>query len=68
MLDSGIIYLNHGSYGACPRPVFDTLVKYQKQLEFEKKRIYIKEESGERSIISGGGSYAELANPLGYIF
>ena len=35
MLDPGIIYLNHGSYGACPRPVFDTLVKYQKQLEFE---------------------------------
>ena len=35
MLDPGIIYLNHGSYGACPKPVFDTLVKYQKQLEFE---------------------------------
>ena len=35
MLDPSIVYLNHGSYGACPRPVFDKLVEYQKLLEFE---------------------------------
>ena len=35
MLDPGIIYLNHGAYGACPKPVFDALVNYQKELEFE---------------------------------
>ena len=38
-----------------------------KQLEFEEKRIYVTEESGERTILSGGGSYTELANPLGYL-
>ena len=39
-----------------------------KQLAFEEKRIYVTEESGERTILSGGGSYTELANPLGTIF
>tara|TARA_Y100001970_G_scaffold220949_1_gene271475 strand:+ start:832 stop:1551 length:720 start_codon:yes stop_codon:yes gene_type:complete len=39
-----------------------------KQLAFEEKRIYIKEESGERTLISGGDSYTALANPLGTIF
>ena len=33
MLDPEIIHLNHGSYGACPKPVFDSLIKWQKKLE-----------------------------------
>jgi len=35
MLDSKITYLNHGSYGACPKPIFDNLIKWQRQLELE---------------------------------
>ena len=35
MLDPAIIYLNHGSFGACPRPIFENLVHWQKQLELE---------------------------------
>jgi len=35
MIDSDITYLNHGSYGACPKPIFETLIKIQKQLELE---------------------------------
>ena len=35
MLDSSIIYFNHGSYGACPKPIFDDLIHWQKQLELE---------------------------------
>ncbi len=35
MLDSNITYLNHGSFGACPKPIFENLIKYQKQLEYE---------------------------------
>ena len=34
-LDSDVTYLNHGSFGACPKLIFDSLIKFQKQLEFE---------------------------------
>ena len=35
MLDKDVVYLNHGSFGACPRPVFDSLLKWQRLLEKE---------------------------------
>jgi len=34
-LDPEVTYLNHGSFGACPKVIFDTLVSFQKKLEFE---------------------------------
>jgi isopenicillin-N epimerase len=33
LLDPGIVYLNHGSYGACPVPVFETYQGFQRELE-----------------------------------
>ncbi len=33
MLDPEIIFLNHGSFGATPRPVFSAYQKWQKELE-----------------------------------
>jgi isopenicillin-N epimerase len=33
LLDPEIIFLNHGSFGACPIPVFDTYQVWQRQLE-----------------------------------
>jgi isopenicillin-N epimerase len=33
LLDPNIIYLNHGSFGACPRPVFRIYQSWQKRLE-----------------------------------
>jgi len=35
MLDPDVVYLNHGSYGACPKPIFDTLIHWQHKLENE---------------------------------
>ena len=35
MLDSDTIFLNHGSFGACAKPVFQDLLKWQKELERE---------------------------------
>lgn len=35
LLDSKITYLNHGAYGATPRPVFDAHVAWQRELERE---------------------------------
>ena len=33
LLEPGVVYLNHGSFGACPRPVFAAYQDYQRQLE-----------------------------------
>ena len=35
MLDPNVTYLNHGSFGACPEPIFNSLIKWQKKLERE---------------------------------
>ena len=33
LLDPEITFLNHGSFGACPRPVFETYQEWQRKLE-----------------------------------
>ena len=33
LLDPSVVYLNHGSFGACPRPVFETYQQLQRELE-----------------------------------
>jgi len=33
LLDPDIVFLNHGSFGACPRPVFETYQRWQRELE-----------------------------------
>jgi len=34
-LDPKITYLNHGSFGACPHPIFNEREKWQRELEFQ---------------------------------
>jgi isopenicillin-N epimerase len=33
LLDPSVRYLNHGSFGACPRPVFEAYQRFQRELE-----------------------------------
>ncbi len=33
LLDPNVIFLNHGSFGACPRPVFEVYQRWQRELE-----------------------------------
>ncbi len=44
LLDPGVAFLNHGSFGACPRPVFEAYQVWQRELErqpvaFMKRRL-----------------------------
>ena len=33
LLDPGLVFLNHGSFGACPRPVFEAWQQWQREME-----------------------------------
>jgi isopenicillin-N epimerase len=35
LLDPEVAFLNHGSFGACPRPVFERYLHWQRELELE---------------------------------
>ena len=35
LLDPDVVFLNHGSFGACPRPVFERYQAWQRELELE---------------------------------
>lgn len=35
LLDPEVAFLNHGSFGSCPRPVFDSYRRWQRELERE---------------------------------
>jgi isopenicillin-N epimerase len=39
LLDPEVVYLNHGSFGACPRPVFERYQAWQRELELEPVRF-----------------------------
>lgn len=49
LLDPQVIFLNHGSYGATPRPVFESYQNWQRLLErqpveyFRKSSLYLKD-------------------------
>ncbi|HPS61840.1 MAG TPA: hypothetical protein PLK82_02200, partial [Bacteroidales bacterium] len=42
-LDPGVVFLNHGSFGACPIPVLEKQTAYRAMLETEPIRFVIRE-------------------------
>ena len=40
MLDPEIIFLNHGSFGACVKPVYKNLLQWQQKLEKEPVKFF----------------------------
>jgi isopenicillin-N epimerase len=60
LLDPDIVFLNHGSFGACPRPVFDAYQSWQRELERQPVELL-----GRRSGALLEGARRELAAFLG---
>src|SRR3954451_21209376 len=42
LLDPDVTFLNHGSFGACPRPVFEVYQRWQLELEREPVEFIIR--------------------------
>ena len=60
MLDPTVTYLNHGSFGATPRPVFRNYQNWQRELERQPVEFL-----GRRATDLMAGSRAALADTLG---
>jgi isopenicillin-N epimerase len=60
MLDPDVVFLNHGSFGATPRPVFDAYQTWQRELERQPVEFL-----GRRAFDLLAESRAVLANYLG---
>ncbi|MBL8147547.1 MAG: aminotransferase class V-fold PLP-dependent enzyme [Anaerolineae bacterium] len=46
LLDPEIVFLNHGSFGACPIPVFDEYQRWQRELERQPVKMLGREVDG----------------------
>ena len=46
LLDPDIIFLNHGSFGATPRPVFEAYQEWQRRLEWQPVEFLVNELPG----------------------
>jgi isopenicillin-N epimerase len=46
LLDDGVVFLNHGSFGACPEPVFAEYQAWQRELEREPVDFIVRRLAG----------------------
>jgi len=60
LLDPEIFFLNHGSFGACPRPVFETYQSWQRRLE--RQPVEFLDREVERMMADARSALAEYLN------
>jgi isopenicillin-N epimerase len=67
-LDSDITFLNHGSFGACPKPVLEAQSDFRARLEREPVRFFLRE--CDKLIDEAYGALGQFigANPDGLVF
>lgn len=68
LLDQGIDFLNHGSFGACPRQVLDFQAGLRERMERQPVQLLVRELEGE--LDSARAALAEFlgADPSGLVF
>jgi isopenicillin-N epimerase len=68
LLDPGVVFLNHGSFGACPRPVFEEYQRLQRQLERQPVEFLARRLPGLLDEVAGElGTFLD-ADPDGIVF
>jgi isopenicillin-N epimerase len=68
LLDPDVIFLNHGSFGATPRPVFDVYQEWQRQLEKQPIQFLIRDSLDHFRIARQGLASYLGADPLNLVF
>ncbi|HZA15004.1 MAG TPA: aminotransferase, partial [Myxococcaceae bacterium] len=50
LLDPGVDFLNHGSFGACPRPVLEAQQQLREELERQPIRFMLRDLPGRLAL------------------
>ena len=68
LLNNDVTYLNHGSFGACPKPIFESLINRQTQLE--NQPVQFLDNDAEKLMLNSRNSLSEFidCNPEDLVF
>lgn len=69
LLEPEVVFLNHGSFGATPKPVFEVYQTWQRRLEAQPVRFLAREVGGYLAEARAAlGEYLNVsANDLGFV-
>ncbi len=60
LLNPEITHLNHGSFGACPKPIFENYQKWQ--LELERNTVQFMTKTGEEQLVISKKALSDFIN------